>query len=116
MSQTLLDKIGEDFVGAIYRFNTETLFATIRARQLKKYDWCAYIVACVAEDFPNEATWRKSESEQFVKEHMSGRRINIVRDSHGHVIFAETRKELIKKIRKELPGQFMTCVFRWPPT
>jgi len=116
MSQTLLDKIGEDFVGAIYRWNREILFATIRARQLKKYDWCAYIVACVAEDFPNEAAWEKGDRERFVKDSMSGRRINIVRDIRGHIIFAETRKELIKKIRRELPAQFMTCVFRWTPT
>jgi len=112
MSQTLLDKIGEDFVGAIYRFNTETLFATIRSRQLKKYDWCAYIVA---QEFPEESIYQKSEREHYVKEYMSGRRINIVRDGHGHVIFAETRKKLIKEIRRH--GDWsLVCVVRWLPT
>jgi len=94
MSRTLLDIIGEDMIGAISRIGT------IRAHQLKNGEWHAYIVA---EGDPQEYEYQKHARQKYVKEYMSGRRIDVVKDVNGDIITGATRKELIKKIKRDPP-------------
>jgi len=106
MSRTLLDIIGEDIIGAIFRIGN------IHAHQLKNGEWHAYIVA---GGHPEEYEYQKHEREKYVKEYMSGRHIYLVKDVNGFAISGATRKELVKKIKRNAPTWLLLDAF-WTQT
>ena len=104
MSRTLLDIIGEDIVGAIFEIGN------IHVHHLKNGEWHAYIVA---ESDPQEYAFEKSGRELYVKRFMSGHHIDVVKDVNGDIITGATRKELIKKIKRDPPVWWIEFSVFW---
>jgi len=107
MSRTLLDIIGEDIIGAIFKIGT------IRAHQLGNGEWHAYIVA---EGYPQESIYSKGDRGVYVKRFMSGHHIDVVKDENGDIITGATRKELIKKIKSDPPVWWIEFDVFWTRT
>ena len=107
MSRTLLDIIGEDIIGAIFKIGT------IRAHQLKNGEWHAYIVA---EGNSQESIYSKHDREVYVKRFMSGHHIVVAKDWKDDIIAGATRKELIKKIKMNPPVWWIEFDVFWTQT
>ena len=107
MSRTLLDIIGDDIIGAIFKIGN------IHVHQLKNGEWHAYVVA---EGDPQEWEFEKHEREVYVKQYMSGHHIDVVRDHNDNIITGATRKELIKKIKRDPPVWWIVFNVWWTRT
>jgi hypothetical protein len=107
MSRTLLNIIGDDIIGAIFKIGN------IHVHQLKNGEWHAYVVAW---DDRQEDIIAKQAREVYVKQYMSGRHIDVVKDDNGDIITGATRKELIKKIKKESTSWWIMFNVFWTRT
>ena len=121
MSRTPLDIIGDDIIGAIFKIGN------IHVHQLKNGEWHAYVVAWddrqedifrkhQGERYVPEDIIAKQDREVYVKQYMSGHHIDVVRDHNDTILTGATRKELLKKIKRDPPVWWIMFDVWWTRT